>query len=198
MRVAIIAAPSDLGAVGGLWRNPRAYARFLGLELSLAYKQRLLVVMPNGFGFNWPGHSTASAYQLLGTIPIGTGSSGLVSAAQTAVRELASGGGGQAPDGLEPVRNRDTCWWAGQRRRRVERRSHGGNQVAIVLFALGAVALAGLTIRRTLRRRRAPPRARTAPAKRTWALQAVSRRSLVSGVVLLGAIAVTAPIVGAG
>ena len=26
-------------------------------ELSLAYKQRLLVVMPNGFGFNWPGHS---------------------------------------------------------------------------------------------------------------------------------------------
>ena len=48
VRVAIIASPFDLGAVTGLWRQPRTYARFLGYELSLAYKQRLLVVMPNG------------------------------------------------------------------------------------------------------------------------------------------------------
>ena len=61
--MAIIASPYDLGAVTALWRKPRAYARFLGIELSLAYKQRLLVVMPNGFGFNWPGHSSASAYR---------------------------------------------------------------------------------------------------------------------------------------
>jgi hypothetical protein len=46
IRVAIIASPTDLGAVTALWREPRSYARFLGLELSLAYKQRLLVVMP--------------------------------------------------------------------------------------------------------------------------------------------------------
>ena len=59
VRVAIIASPFDLGAVTELWRQPREYARFLGIELSLAYKQRLLVVMPNGFGFNWPGHSAA-------------------------------------------------------------------------------------------------------------------------------------------
>jgi hypothetical protein len=58
IRVALIASPTDLGAVTALWRKPRSYARFLGLELSLAYKQRLLVMMPNGFGFNWPGHST--------------------------------------------------------------------------------------------------------------------------------------------
>ena len=57
IRVAIIAGTQDLGAVTELWREPRTYARFLGYELSLAYKQRLLVVMPNGFGFNWPGHS---------------------------------------------------------------------------------------------------------------------------------------------
>src|SRR5690349_17426856 len=56
IRVAIIANRSDLGAVTALWGKPQAYARFLGLELSLAYKQRLLVVMPNGVGFNWPGH----------------------------------------------------------------------------------------------------------------------------------------------
>ena len=57
VRVAIIAGPTDLGAVTALWRNPRGYARFLGIELSLAYKGRLLVVMPNAFGFNWPGHA---------------------------------------------------------------------------------------------------------------------------------------------
>ena len=50
IRVAIISSQDDLGSVTALWRQPRAYARFLGIELSLAYKQRLLVVMPNGAG----------------------------------------------------------------------------------------------------------------------------------------------------
>ena len=77
VRVAIIASPFDLGAVTGLWRQPRTYARFLGYELSLAYKQRLLVVMPNGFGFNWPGHSPASAYRVLAGISIRPGGDGL-------------------------------------------------------------------------------------------------------------------------
>jgi hypothetical protein len=36
IRVALIASPTDLGAVTALWRKPRSYARFLGLELSLA------------------------------------------------------------------------------------------------------------------------------------------------------------------
>jgi hypothetical protein len=40
VRAAIIASPFDRGAVTGLWHHPREYARFLGLELSLAYKQR--------------------------------------------------------------------------------------------------------------------------------------------------------------
>ena len=93
VRVAIIASRFDLGAVTALWRNPRGYARFLGIELSLSYKQRLLVVMPNGFGFNWPGHSTASAYQRLSEIPIRLGGSGLLDAARTAVRMLAAAAG---------------------------------------------------------------------------------------------------------
>ena len=38
IRVAIISSPSDLGAVTALWRKPQAYAKFLGYELSLAYK----------------------------------------------------------------------------------------------------------------------------------------------------------------
>jgi hypothetical protein len=37
--------------VSALCHQPRAYVHFLAIELSLAYKGRLLVVMPNGFGF---------------------------------------------------------------------------------------------------------------------------------------------------
>jgi cytochrome c biogenesis protein CcmG/thiol:disulfide interchange protein DsbE len=92
IRVAIIASPTDLGAVTALWSEPRSYARFLGLELSLAYKQRLLVVMPNGFGFNWPGHSTTAAYATLARIPLGSGV-GLFAATQAAVRALAQPSG---------------------------------------------------------------------------------------------------------
>jgi cytochrome oxidase Cu insertion factor (SCO1/SenC/PrrC family)/thiol-disulfide isomerase/thioredoxin len=93
VRVAIIATRSDLGAITGLWLNPRAYARFLGLELSLAYKGRLLVVMPNGFGFNWPGHPPAAAYQALAHVPIGRGAAGMASAAKTGLAALARAAG---------------------------------------------------------------------------------------------------------
>ena len=90
IRVAIIASPSDLGAITGLWLKPRAYARFLGIELSLSYTGRLLVVMPNGFGFNWPGRSPAAAYRTLRAIKIPGGGAGLASAAQAAVSSLAA------------------------------------------------------------------------------------------------------------
>jgi cytochrome oxidase Cu insertion factor (SCO1/SenC/PrrC family) len=97
IRVAIIAAPDDLGAITALWRKPAAYASFLGIELSLAYKQRLLVVMPNGFGINWPGHPTASAYRLLASVPAGSGGSGFTRATVTAVRTLAAASGVKLP-----------------------------------------------------------------------------------------------------
>jgi hypothetical protein len=50
LRVALIATRSDLGSVTALWRQPSAYARFLGQELSQVFHGTLLVVMPNGFG----------------------------------------------------------------------------------------------------------------------------------------------------
>jgi len=80
--------------------QPARVRPILGLELSLAYKQRLLVVMPDGFGFNWPGHSTASAYRLLARIPIGTDGGALLSAAQTVVRKLANAGGVKLPSSV--------------------------------------------------------------------------------------------------
>jgi cytochrome oxidase Cu insertion factor (SCO1/SenC/PrrC family) len=97
VRVAIIASPFDLGAVPQLWQKPAAYASFLGIELSLIYQQRLLIVMPDGFGFNWTGHPAAAAGELLAKVPIGTGGTGLTTATVTAVRTLAAASGVKLP-----------------------------------------------------------------------------------------------------
>src|SRR3984957_7407259 len=94
IRGAIISSEYDLGSITALWRKPGLYARFLGIELSDTRNQRLLVVMPNGFGFDWPGHSgAAAAYRLLAQVPIGSGAGGLAIAAQAAVRRLAGAAG---------------------------------------------------------------------------------------------------------
>jgi cytochrome oxidase Cu insertion factor (SCO1/SenC/PrrC family) len=93
IRLAIVSQPDDLGAITALWQKPAAYASFLGTELSLSYTQRLLIIMPNGFGFNWQGHSASAAYQVLDKLHIGPGGSGLAAAAQTAVRALAQASG---------------------------------------------------------------------------------------------------------
>ncbi|HEY6524702.1 MAG TPA: hypothetical protein VIY10_13075, partial [Solirubrobacteraceae bacterium] len=93
IRVAIIAHPSDLGAVGELWGKPRAYARFLGYELSLSYRQRLVVVMPSGFGVSWPKHSTQGAYRALAGTRIRAGGDGLAGAAESAVIAVARSAG---------------------------------------------------------------------------------------------------------
>ena len=90
IRVAIIGSAYDLGSVPSLWRQPRLYARFLGAELAFVYKQRLLIVMPNGFGFFWKGHPVTREYAALAKIKIGAGGAGLLTAARTAVQALAA------------------------------------------------------------------------------------------------------------
>jgi hypothetical protein len=93
IRVALIASPYDLGAVTSLWRKPRPYAKFLGAELQFIYKRRLLVVMPNGFGFNWPKHPSSKEDAVLSTVPVGTGAVGMLDSAVTAVQKLAAASG---------------------------------------------------------------------------------------------------------
>jgi hypothetical protein len=93
IRVALIGSAYDMGSVTSLWRKPKPYAKFLGTELTFVYKNRLLVVMPNGFGFNRPGHSTTKEYATLSKIKIGSGAMGLVTAAQTGVQQLATASG---------------------------------------------------------------------------------------------------------
>lgn len=93
IRVAIIWSPYDLGAVTSLWGKPRTYARFLGQELTFVYKQRLLIVMPSGFGISWKGHDTSSAYRTLAHVRIVKTPVGLVDAAGLAVQRLATAAG---------------------------------------------------------------------------------------------------------
>jgi hypothetical protein len=95
IRVAVIWSNYDMGSVTALWRKPHTYAKFLGLELGFVYKQRLLVVMPNGLGFNWPKHPTQAEYALLRKIPTGSSPTQLLAAATTAVTRLAAAGGVQ-------------------------------------------------------------------------------------------------------
>ncbi len=108
IRVAVVSTEYDLGSVTALWRKPALYARFLGLELGLNYKQHLLVVMPNGFGVNWPGHRASSEYRLVAGIRIASGPDALAAAGQAAVRQLAAAAGvklSPAAD-LTPARKR--------------------------------------------------------------------------------------------
>jgi hypothetical protein len=93
IRVALIWSDYDLGSVTALWRRPKTYARFLGVELSYYFKGRLLIVMPNGLGYNWVKHEAAPGYKLLAPIRVGAGPRGLAVAATAAVRKLASAAG---------------------------------------------------------------------------------------------------------
>ncbi len=92
IRVAVIESAYDLGSVTALWRKPQTYARFLGAELAFVYSQRLLVVMPNGFGFNWPKHSPTAAYAVLAKVRLTKGVAGLLESATAAVQALAKAG----------------------------------------------------------------------------------------------------------
>jgi len=163
IRVAVIASPADLGAITPLWRRPRTYAQFLGIELSLAYKQRLLVVMPNGFGFNWPGHDTTAAYAALGAVGVSAGPSGLLASTEGAVRDLARAAGvnldrvsaaapsagSSAPAGASAPASAGTTGGA-----------DSAPPPAVVLGVVAALAALGGAVVLLVRRRRRPRSAR--------------------------------------
>jgi hypothetical protein len=141
IRVALIASATDLGSITELWRQPQAYARFLGQELSLAAPGPLLVVMPNGYGtYRFSRPATAQRFSL----PAPSPQSGLAAAAVTAVRALAATSGHPLP--LPAVG--------------ASRPAASGNTIAWIAFALGAVLVAlawGASLRaRPIRAPRSP------------------------------------------
>jgi cytochrome oxidase Cu insertion factor (SCO1/SenC/PrrC family)/thiol-disulfide isomerase/thioredoxin len=150
IRVAIIAHPADLGAVGELWGKPRAYARFLGYELSLSYRQRLLVVMPSGFGVSWPKHSTQAAYRALAATRVPAGGDGLAGAAESAIIAVARGAGVtlHAPSGTASGSGAHPS--AAPARRAAAQTSAGGSGNDVPLIAgiavLAVLAAGGLAV----------------------------------------------------
>ncbi len=89
IRVALIGSPRDMGSVSALWGKPQIYARFLGAELRFAYRGRLLVVMPNGFGISHSGRQVGEERARLRDVEVRQGANDLVGSATAAVTELA-------------------------------------------------------------------------------------------------------------
>jgi hypothetical protein len=86
VRVALIAAPTDLGGIPSLFGKPTDYARFLGLELQFVYTGRVLIVMPQGAALSERGRLVANAAVVRAAV--GSGGDGLARTAITLVREL--------------------------------------------------------------------------------------------------------------
>jgi len=91
IKVALIATAADLGSVPSLFGMPGQYSRFLGAELLTIYKERLLIVMPAGFGLYRGGQPTDAELASITGIKIGVGSDGLAQAAIDAVKRLDDG-----------------------------------------------------------------------------------------------------------
>jgi len=92
IKVAVIAASSDLGAVPELFGKPTAYAKFLGQELRQVYVGPLLIVMHAGYGIYDGGRATAAEEHVLsGVSTPGTSANDLTTAAAQAVQHLNAG-----------------------------------------------------------------------------------------------------------
>jgi hypothetical protein len=98
IKVAVIRTRYDLGTAFSLYNKPDKYAEFLGLELSFQYRDRLLVVMPNGLGSSISGKPDPAAARVLkGLPPPGADAAKEVEAATTGVRRLAAAAGHVLP-----------------------------------------------------------------------------------------------------
>lgn len=94
IRVAIIRTAYDLGTAFSLMNKPQRYAKFLSLELSFVYRDRLLVVMPKGFGYAVNGKLDPKASGVLKLLPApGPDATKEVEGAAVAVQRLAAAAG---------------------------------------------------------------------------------------------------------
>jgi hypothetical protein len=94
IRVALIAEPSDLGTAFALFNKPQRYAELLGFELSFVYDDRILIVMPEGFGYVVDGKPDEQATGLLEALsPPGADGTKQAQGAGRAVERLAVAAG---------------------------------------------------------------------------------------------------------
>jgi hypothetical protein len=98
IKVAVIGSRYDLGTAFSLYNKAQKYAQFLGLELSFQYRDHLLVVMPNGFGYSVNGKPDPKGIAALQNLPPpGKDPTKQVEAATAAVRKLAAASGKPLP-----------------------------------------------------------------------------------------------------
>ena len=142
IRVAVITSPYDLGSVSALWHKPQPYARFLSLELAFAYKDRLLVVSPNGYGYVDRTKPDPAMLKVVQKVPIEKGTEGLLLTADKAVRALAAKSGYKLPAAASVKDG------SGSSRDEI---------VIAVAAALGVLVVAGVEILRRRRRGRTTP-----------------------------------------
>jgi hypothetical protein len=92
IKVALIASPEDLGVIPDLFGRPQSYADFLDQEISFEGKQKVLVVMPSGYGVQGVTRAAELAIASLHK-PAGGQSNDLARAAIVAVAKLAAAAG---------------------------------------------------------------------------------------------------------
>jgi hypothetical protein len=98
IKVAVIGSRYDLGTAFSLYNKAQKYAQFLGLELSFQYRDRLLVVMPNGFGTSVNGKPDPKGIAVVQNLPPpGKDPTKQVQAATAAIRKLAAASGKPLP-----------------------------------------------------------------------------------------------------
>lgn len=129
IKVAIVRVPYDLGAVTSLYRKPQVYARFLGRELQFLYRGRLLVVMPQGYGYYDGRGRHGPELRVLRGLGVGKGPDQIVESATGAVARLARANG--HPVTVPPL---------------ASQRSHGQNLTFLVVGGLIAAAILAFAI----------------------------------------------------
>lgn len=103
VKVAVIQARDDLGAIPSLFGKPARYAAFLGSEISGVYIGPLLIVMPAGYGIWDGGRSVAAEQKVIGGLPPpGRSPDELAAAATGALAKLEAANALRSKDVLKP------------------------------------------------------------------------------------------------
>lgn len=131
LKVALIAAPVDLGAVPQLFTDPQKYADLLTSEISFNTKPRVLVVLPVGLGGNNLGDDAGTALDAVEPEEA-AGADGLARAAMIAVGRLAAANGTPVP---VPAVARD-------KGRATGRRDKGGGTSPLIVFGVPVLLVA--------------------------------------------------------
>jgi hypothetical protein len=93
LKVALISNFSDLGLVGAFWQKPAEYVRYLGEELSLVYRGRLLILMRDGYGIYADGKVPGKDRRVLSRLGRPGKTTRFFASAIEAVQQLAAANG---------------------------------------------------------------------------------------------------------